>query len=138
PAEVAAVPGRIFRVENETYSVRDPKMGISVYMADTLLILREKFPKAQCVMNLRSTPKILNACSKEGFRMVDMPTPADHWQRGNEYDSDLKKVIAGTKELPDVITIPDRINLEKLIVVIGTSLEDFERKVLALNAAVAE
>lgn len=138
PAEVAAVPGRIFRVENETYSVRDPKMGISVYMADTLLILRRKFPEARCVMNLRSTPEILDACRKKGFRMADMPTPADYWQRGNEYDTDLEKVIAKTKELPDVITIPDRINLEKLIVVTGTSLADFERKILALNAAVAE
>lgn len=133
--DVSAVPGRIFRVENETYSVCDPKMGISVYMADTLLSIRKKFPEAKCVADFRSNPKILSACKKAKFRIAEMPTPKDYWQRENDYDRDLEGVIAKAKDLPDIITIPDRINLEKLILVVGTSLEDFERKVLRINDA---
>lgn len=134
--DVCAVPGRIFRVENETVSVRDPKMGISVYMADTLLRIRERFPEAKCVANFRSTPKILEACRKARFKTADMPTPKDYRQAGDDYDRDLEGLLAKTGSLPDVITIPDRINLEKLILVIGTSLEDFERKVLKLHSLI--
>ena len=67
-----------------------------------------------------------------------MPTPKDYWQLGNDYDRDLEKVIAGAETLPDVISIPDRINLEKLILVIGTSLDDFQKKVLAINTEIQE
>jgi len=35
--------------------------------------------------------------------------------------------------LPDILTTPDRINLETLILVIGTSLIDLERKVLSIK-----
>lgn len=133
--DVCAVPGRIFRVEGETYSVRDPKMGISVYMADTLLAIRKKFPEAKCVANFRSSPKILAECKKAKFRMVEMPTPKDYRQIGDDYDRDLEKVLAEAENIPDIIAIPDRINLEKLILVVGKSLEDFESKVLRINGA---
>lgn len=132
---VCAVPGRIFRVESETCTVRDPKMGISAYMADSLLSIRKKFPEAKCIANFRNSPKILSACKKAKFRIVEMPTPKDYWQRGNDYDRDLESVIAKASALPDIIAIPDRINLEKLVLVVGKSLEDFERKVLKINAA---
>ncbi|MCQ2124682.1 MAG: hypothetical protein MJZ25_10905 [Fibrobacter sp.] len=134
--EVCDIPGRIRRVENDCCYVREPKMGGSVYMAQTLLAIRKKFPQAQCVANLRSSEKILAACRELDFVMVDMPTPPGYWQLGNDYFVDLEKVIAECDDLPDVITIPDRINLEKLILVVSADLEDFADKVLALNSMV--
>ena len=108
-------------------------MGISQYMAGTLLAIRKKFPQAQCVANFRSNEKILAAVKNSKFHTVAMPTPKDYWQRGNDYDRDLESVLNQTDKMPDVITIPDRINLEKLILVVGSSLEDFEKKVLQIH-----
>lgn len=136
PEDVCDIPGRIRRVEKECCYVRDPKMGGSVYMAGTLLAIRRKFPEAQCVANFRSNEKILAACNRLCLKMVDMPEIPDYWQLGDDYDRDLERTIQGTAVLPDVITIPDRLNLEKLILVVGSSIEDFERKVLALNSEV--
>ena len=48
-------------------------------------------------------------------------------------EEDAEKTVDAAVELPDIITIPDRINLEKLILVVGTDIENFERKVLLLN-----
>ncbi|MCQ2106599.1 MAG: hypothetical protein MJZ26_12495 [Fibrobacter sp.] len=135
-AEVCDIPGRIRRVENDCCYVRNPKMGGSLYMAGTLLAIREKFPAAQCVANFRSSPKILDACKTLQFEVAHMPEIPDFWQLGDAYDKDLAKTIKSSKILPDVITIPDRINLEKLILVVGTSIEDFQEKVLALNTLV--
>lgn len=133
PAEVCDIPGRIRRVENGCCYVRDPKMGGSLYMAGTLLAIRKKFPEAQCVANFRSSPEILEACRELSLNMVDMPAVPGFWQLGNDYEVDLEKTIALAESLPDIITIPDRINLEKLVLVVGSSLEDFEKKVLSLN-----
>lgn len=136
PEDVWDIPGRIRRVEKECCYVRDPKRGGSEYMAGTLLALRKKFPQVQCVANLRSNEKILSACKDLDFQMVDMPTPPGYWQRGNDFFVDLEKVIEGCDELPDVITVPDRINLEKLILMVSADIEDFADKVLALNSMV--
>ncbi len=143
-ADVCDIPGRIRRVEEDCCYVRAPKMGGSTYMAQTLLAIRKKFPQATVVANLRSNERILAACEDLEFNMVHMPTPAGYWQLGDDYFVDLEKVIdeaasvpgAADENLPDVITIPDRINLEKLILVVSASLEDFEDKILALNSMV--
>lgn len=132
--DVCDIPGRIRRVEKECCYVREPKMGGSEYMAGTLLALRKKFPQVQCVANLRSNEKILAACKELDFEMVDMPTPPGYWQLGNDFFVDLDKVIEGCENLPDVITIPDHINLEKLILMVSADIEDFADKVLALNS----
>lgn len=131
--EVCDIPGRIRRVENDCCYVRDPKMGGSIYMAETLLAIRKKFPEAQCVANLRSNEKILEACRCLNFEMAHMPEIPGFWQLGDDYNRDLEKTIAGLKTLPDVITIPDRINLEKLILMVGRDIEEFTDKVLKLN-----
>lgn len=136
PEEVWDIPGRIRRVEKDCCYVRDPKAGGSLYMAGTLLALCKKFPQAECVANLRSNDKILKACRELEFRMVDMPTPPGYWQLGNDFFVDLDKVIENCETLPDVITVPDRINLEKLILVVASNIEDFSDKVLALNSMV--
>lgn len=134
--DVCDIPGRIRRVEHDCCYVRDPKMGGSLYMAQSLLALRKKFPQTQVIANLRSNDKILEACKELDFVMVDMPTPPDYWQRGDDFFEDLDKVIEQCEDLPDVITVPDRINLEKLILIVSSDIEDFADKVLALNSMV--
>lgn len=131
--DVCDIPGRIRRVENDCCYVRNPKMGGSVYMAGTLLTIRKKFPEAQCVANFRNNEKILASCKSIGFRIVHMPTIPDFWQLGDDYDRDLERTIADMGELADVITIPDRINLEKLILVVGKDIADFREKVLKIS-----
>lgn len=133
--EVCDIPGRIRRVENECCYVRNPKMGGSVYMAGTLLAIRRKFPEAQCVGNFRSNEKILGACRSLNLKIAHMPVIPDYWQLGDDYDRDLEKTITSAQELPDIITIPDRINLEKLILVVGTSMDDFKDKVIKISRA---
>lgn len=135
PEEVCDIPGRIRRVENDCCYVRDPKMGGSVYMAGTLLAIRKKFPEAQCVGNFRSNDKILEACKSLNMKMAHMPEIPGYWQLGDDYDRDLEKTVTGLKELPDIITIPDRINLEKLILIIGVNIQEFEEKVIKISKA---
>lgn len=135
-AEVCDIPGRIRRVDKDCCYVRSPRMGGSLYMASTLLAIRKKFPDAECVANFRSSPEIIDACETLNFNVVPMPPIPDFWQLGDAYDKDLAKTIRSAKTLPDIITIPDRINLEKLILVVGISIEDFQEKVLALNTMV--
>ena len=100
-----------------------PEMGGSIHMAECLCCIRKHFPEARCCMDLANNKTILAACKKAGMVMVDMPVPEGYWQLGNDFIVDLDKVLADCKTLPDIVVIPDRINLEKLILVLAPSLD---------------
>lgn len=132
-SDIAGIPGRIIRVKGKSIMMSNPELTGSTNMGNSLLGIRKHFPAAACVVNLRNTEQILNKCRAVGLRMVDMPVPNRYWQTGNDFFVDLDQVLVNCPELPDVITTPDRINLEKLILVTGKSLEDLKQKVLAIN-----
>ncbi|NPV71539.1 MAG: AIR synthase [Firmicutes bacterium] len=130
--DVAAIPGRLVRVKDRVVPTGQPEMGASIYMAGTLLIAREFFPDTRCVMNLRNNPRVLGACAKAGLVVAAMPAPPDYRQSDDDYSRDLRAVLAARSTLPDVVDVPDRINLERLILVFATGLDDLLRKVKAI------
>lgn len=132
-AEVAGIPGRLIRVKNKTIAVGKPEMAGSTNMGKSILCVRKHFPQARCIINLRKNDGILTACHSAGLTVVDMPPCKEYWQKGNDFYRDLDAVLEACTDLPDVLTTPDRINLEKLILVLGTSLTDLENKVRAIR-----
>ncbi|MCI1821271.1 MAG: hypothetical protein LKI63_03095, partial [Megasphaera sp.] len=102
-------------------------------MGESILEVRKYFPEAACIMNLRKNKAVLQACNMAGLTSIDMPSCKNYQQKENEFLIDLDTVLAHRDTLPDILTTPDRINLETLILVIGTSLKDLERKVLSIK-----
>ena len=131
--DLAGIPGRIRCVKDHCVMDCPAELGGSTHMGETLLGLRQRFPDAACVINLRNTPAILEKCRRAGLTMADMPLPKDYRQVGNDFLVDLDTTLASCAALPDVIVIPDRINLEILILVTAANLADLERKVLAIK-----
>ncbi len=134
--KIAAVPGRIIRVKEQCLPLGKVEMGASTYMGSTLLTVKKYFPAARCIMNLRSNEAILRACGQADFKTVKMPVPKDYRQSDEDFHHDLEKVLQSCNHLPDIVEIPDRLNLEKLILVLGASLEDLATKVLQIQEAV--
>ncbi|MDK2820318.1 MAG: hypothetical protein PWP31_283 [Clostridia bacterium] len=131
--DIAAIPGRMLRFKGQVATLGEPEMGCSSHMGGTILAVRKLFPTARCVINLRNNQKIREACKELGFKVVNMPTPPDYRQEDDDFYKDLNKVLSSCSQLPDVIEIPDRINLERLILVLGESLEETVNKVKALS-----
>jgi hydrogenase maturation factor/predicted fused transcriptional regulator/phosphomethylpyrimidine kinase len=131
--ELAGIPGRIIRVKGKTVSVSEPEMGASTYMGSSLLTVRKYFPAASCIMNLKHNQKIIRACRKGNYNIARMPVPDGYLQSDSDFSGDLESVLQNLTDLPDIIEIPDRLNLEKLILVLGTSLEELTAKILQIN-----
>ncbi|WP_406677670.1 thiamine-phosphate synthase family protein [Neomoorella carbonis] len=136
--DVAAIPGRLLRFKGRVAALGEPEMGCSTHMGGAILTVREFFPAARCVINLRHNPRIRQACTGLGFKIASMPVPDGYRQADAEFYRDLRQTLAGCRELPDVIEIPDRINLERLILVLGKSPAEIVAKVKALAAKVEE
>ncbi|AHF06153.1 thiamine-phosphate synthase family protein [Desulfitobacterium metallireducens] len=131
--EVAGIPGRILRYKNTTTTLGQPELGGSVNMAETLLSIRKYFPLTRCLINMRNTPAILKACREGGLTVADMPTVAEYRQCDGDFIRDLEGMLQKFDRLPDVITIPDRINLEILILIPDETLDELIEKVLKVN-----
>ncbi|WP_258360050.1 thiamine-phosphate synthase family protein [Moorella sulfitireducens] len=132
--DVAAIPGRLLRFKGQVAALGEPEMGCSKHMGGTILVVREFFPAARCVINLRYSPRIHQACAGLGLKVASMPVPAGYRQEDAEFYRDLRQTLAGCRELPDVIEIPDRLNLERLILVLGKNPAEIVAKVKALAA----
>ncbi len=135
--ELAGIPGRMIRVKEQSVSMGKVEMGASTYMGNSLLTVRRYFPEARCIMNLRSNETIIRACRQADYKMAKMPVPKDYKQSDDDFYHDLGEVLQNCKEnasaMPDIIEIPDRLNLEKLILILGTSLKELAIKVLQMN-----
>ncbi|MDN5344495.1 MAG: hypothetical protein PWQ18_606 [Clostridia bacterium] len=135
--DIAAIPGRLHYFKGQVVALGEPEMGCSHYMGGTLLAVREFFPAARCVINLRNNPAVRQACTDLGWRVANMPAPPHYRQADPDFYRDLRAVLVGCREMPDVIEIPDRINLERLVLVLGQGLEEIIAKVTALAARVS-
>jgi hydrogenase maturation factor/predicted fused transcriptional regulator/phosphomethylpyrimidine kinase len=132
-AELAGIPGRIIRIKGKSVSLSEPEMGASTYMGNSLLTIRKNFPAANCIINLRNNETILRACRQGNYQIVTMPVPDGYLQSDDDFSKDLEKVVSNCTGLPDIIAIPDRLNLEKLILVLGRSLAELAAKILQIN-----
>ncbi len=136
--DIAAIPGRLLRFKGEVTALGEPEMGCSTYMGGTLLAVREYFPEARCIINLYNNEKIRSACRELNYKMVSMPVPANYRQTDADFYKDLCPTLSGCETLPDIIEIPDRINLERLILVLGQNPDELVEKVVALSTKVIE
>ncbi|PRR76209.1 thiamine-phosphate synthase family protein [Neomoorella humiferrea] len=134
--DVAAIPGRLLRFKGQVVALGEPEMGCSRHMGGTILLVREFFPAARSVINLRYSPSILEACNTLGLKVASMPVPEGYRQEDDDFYRDLRRTLAGLPELPDVIAIPDRLNLERLILILGKNPGEIVTKVKALAAKI--
>lgn len=132
-ADVAGLAGRMLAFEGRVTHLGGPALGASVTMGGTLLEIRRFFPQARCVTNLRNHPGVREALSGLGWNVAVMPPTPDFRQTHEDYVRDLRATLGRCQELPDVIDLPDRINLERLILMIGTSLDEAVDKIITLS-----
>lgn len=135
-SDIAAIPGRLLRFKGKVISLGEPEMNCSNYMGGSLLAIRKHFPQARCIINLSNHEKVRRACEELDYRIAQMPVPVDYRQSDDDYYQDLDLVLSGYKSLPDLIEIPDRINLERLILVLGENLDQLLSRVTALSAKI--
>lgn len=130
--DVAGIPGRMLRFRGQVATLGKPEMGASRRMGSTILTVREFFPEARCVANFASTPAIRQACRDLGLSLVAVPGPSNFIQPEEEFDGELRKLLTQQSYLPDVIDTPDRVNLERVILVLGRNPQEVADKAIAI------
>jgi len=70
--DVVAVPGRIVRVRNSAWAIRQPEFGAAGHMARMLLLVRTRKKNCRAVVNLRYDSRMARVLKRLGLRTLEI------------------------------------------------------------------
>lgn len=131
-SDLAAFPARIVRAGSQAVIPLPAARDVSRYMGNALLQLREHYPKVRCIMNLSGREEILKVLRDGRIEAAYMPETDSGWQTEDQFWQDLKLLSGQYAECPPVIVTPDRINLERVILLPAADLEQLRSRLRQL------
>ena len=135
--DIAAIPGRIIRIGEETRTFGDPSFGASRHIASIILSTMKYNADYRCAMNIRFSKDIIDICMSLGFDV-------DNFDRSDEPDDTKSKegyslkwgvdsILSKKKSIPDIIFDRGDLGKEPMIRVIGKKPADVVDKVLIIS-----
>jgi hydroxymethylpyrimidine/phosphomethylpyrimidine kinase len=135
--DIAAIPGRIIRIEEETGTFGDLAFGASRHIASIILSAMKYNMDYRCAMNIRFSEDIINICMSLGFDV-------DNFDRSDEPDDTkfkegyslkwgIDSVLSKRNSIPDIIFDRGDLGKEPMIRVLGKNPADVVDKVLSIS-----
>ena len=135
--DIAAIPGRIIKIGEETGTFGDPAFGASSHIADIILSTMKYNANYRCAMNIRFSENIISICVGLGFDV-------DNFDRSGEPDNTRSKnshslkwgidsVLSKRNSIPDIIFDRGDMGKEPMIRIIGKKPADVVDKALSVS-----
>jgi len=135
--DIAAIPGRIIRIGEETGTFGDLAFGASSHIASIILSAMKYNADYRCAMNIRFSKDIINICMSLGFDV-------DNFDRSDEPDDTkfkegyslkwgIDSVLSKRNSIPDIIFDRGDLGKEPMIRVLGKNPADVVDKVLSIS-----
>lgn len=118
PTDVAAVPGRIYRIRGTLERAASPEFGASEHVARTILVANAVDPGIQAALNLATTDGLLDAAREAGIE----PLEFDASYEGREDRLEAHFVDRGS--VPRVIYHRGEFGIEPITYVFGETAVD--------------
>lgn len=135
--DIAAIPGRIIRIGEDTRTLCDPSFGASRHIASIILSTMKYNVDYRCAMNIRFSEDIISICMSLGFDV-------DNFDRSDEPDDTKSKegyslkwgidsVLSKKNSIPDIIFDRGDLGKEPMIRVLGKNPSDVVDKVISIS-----
>ncbi len=139
-SDVAAFPGRLVRLNDHVVRVKDPSFGASRHIANIILTVMRHDPSYRCVMNIRYSEDIVEACRKLGMSVDSFSRdkePEDtKLSEGSSLEWGTGQVLDGRDDIPEVIFDRGGQGKEPMVRILGRTPIDVADRVLAVAEAV--
>jgi hydroxymethylpyrimidine/phosphomethylpyrimidine kinase len=138
--DVAAIPGRISRVDDDIFTVAAPQLGASQHVAKIVLTAMHFDPEMRAVMNIKFTDPILKACKKLKFKIASFDRAKEpksvKQMEGSSLEWGTHKAITDCGYVPDIIYDLGGQGKEEMIRVLARDIGELIDKVLRINQLV--
>ena len=140
PEDVAAIPGRISRVDDDIFTVAAPQLGASQHVAKIVLTAMHFNPEMRAVMNIKFTDSILKACKKLKFKIASFDRAKEpksvKQKEGSSLEWGTHKAITDCGYVPDIIYDLGGQGKEEMIRVLARDIGELVDKILKINRLV--
>jgi hydroxymethylpyrimidine/phosphomethylpyrimidine kinase len=137
--DVAAVPGRIIKLDKSITWIKPPAFGASQHIAQIILTVLRYSPSKRAAMNIRYAPDIIKTAEQLNYTIGSFSREQEpdriRDQEGKSLAWGVAQVIEQLGMVPDLIYDTGGWGKEAMIRVIGTDAKDVAHKVLALHRA---
>jgi hydroxymethylpyrimidine/phosphomethylpyrimidine kinase len=131
--EVAAIPGRISQVGDRLLAHQCPSFGASRHIASVILAAMSRFPELRSAMNIRYSPRALEACRSAGIQLSHFhrgeEPPSIKQREGSTLEWGTKEALKGLNTPPDGVCDEGDVGKEPMIRILGTDPNDVVEKV---------
>jgi len=135
-SDVAAVPGRIVRLDERAGVLCEPAFGASTHIARVILAAMRHDPECRAAMNIRFSDDTLEACRRLGLQLASFDRADEPEEVKNVEGSTLEwgtdAVMAGRGSAPDVIWDRGEVGKEPMIRVLGRNPGEVADKVIGI------
>ncbi len=118
PTDVAAIPGRIYRIRGTVERAANPEFGASEHVAGTVLVAKEADDNLRAALNLATSDALLDAARDAG---ID-PLEFDAGYEGRE--GHLRERLAERESVPLVLYHRGEFGIEPVTYVLGETAVD--------------
>lgn len=137
PQDVAAIPGRIGKIEKNIYTVAEPRFGASQHVAKIVLTAMHFDPEMRAVMNIKFTDSILRACKKLKFKIASFDRAREpksvKQKEGSSLEWGTHKAITDCGYVPDIIYDLGGQGKEEMIRVLARDTGELTGKILDIH-----
>ena len=135
--DVAAVPGRILRVNNNVTTVAEPEFGASSHVGKIVLTLNKFDEDVKSAMNIRFSEEILKTCKNLGLEIAEFSRNREpgkvKTKEGATLIWGIEEVLKRRKSVPDIIFDRGDFGKEAMIRVTGKNPFEVANKVIMIN-----
>ena len=134
--EVAGLTGRIIKVEEEAVAVGEPKFGATRFMGNVLLTAMRYDRSIAAVMNIRLSPKILDAARELGMEVAtyvwDLKPPEI-----SETKCGIPFILDNLRRVPEVVYDLGDLGVEPVTAVFGGTAVDVAGRAIRIARSVS-
>lgn len=129
PTDVAAIPGRVYTMNNRVEVPADPEFGASQHVSTVILAVVAMDPEMRGALNLTMDDTLLTAARDQGIEPMEFD--ADYEQRGEH----LHQRIREHGSVPRIIYHRGAYGIEPITYILGETVERAATLVADLFAA---
>ena len=125
--DIAALTGRIIRVEDRAVGVGKPKFGATRYLGTVLLTAIALNPRYQAVINIKFSPRIISTCEELGMEATTYTWDVKP-QEAIDFGCAIPSIIHQLGQVPEVIYDRGDVGIEASVTVFGSDALDVAQK----------
>ncbi|MEM2843184.1 MAG: bifunctional hydroxymethylpyrimidine kinase/phosphomethylpyrimidine kinase [Candidatus Bathyarchaeia archaeon] len=135
--DIAAIPGRIVKLNGKAKASSSPSFGASKHIANTIITVMKNNPEFKSAMNIKYSKKLIELCKNLGMsisfydRRLEPPEVKE--KEGLTTIWGAEEAIKKAGKVPDVIYHEGDYGKEPMIIILGRDAVEVAQKVIQLS-----